>query len=1449
MAIGLDQAIATKSILFIDPTVEDYQSLIGGLAEDNRQDACSTKIVVLDAYRDGIEQISETLTRNKGLRAVHLLSHGGPGCLYLGNSQLSGETVGRYATQLRQWGEALGENADILIYGCKVGADLAFVRQLRKLTGANIAASATPTGNAALGGDWNLEVTVGEVSASLPFTAEVRQAYAGLLAEVSVTVASDTVDGDTSSISALQSNPGTDGEISLREAIIAANNTVGDETINLTGGETYTLTVAGSEEDDSATGDLDIKNNGTLVVQTVGSGTATIDAGGSSGLGDRVFDVREDASLKLDNVVVTGGVVPVSFPDYDDNGGGILVNAGSTLELANSTISGNYASNSGGGIGNMAGTYNGEVKNAVINIENSSITDNSATAGGGITNVESILNITNSIISGNSATYGGGGIIHQGTETIDAETNIRNSTISGNFAKNGGGIAGIGMGLNISDSSIRGNSATNSGGGINATIIAQINNSTISSNSAEKGGGIYLNWLSFDTFTINNSTISGNSATEGGGIWNSIGTVAVNSSTISGNTATSQGGGLFNESYYSTFEARTYYGTATIANSIIAGNSNDDDVDGEGIFTSNGYNLIGNDTTGVFNQTGDQTGDSSSPLDGKLGPLQDNGGTTQTHALLADSQAIDTGNTSEINDQRGAPRDGSPDIGGFEFGATPPDTTPPTADSFAPADDATDVAVEANLEIQFSEDIQKGSGNVFIKQVSDNSVVETIDVTSSQVTVSGNTATIDPSDLETGTEYYIEIPVGAFADTAGNEYIGISQPTTWNFSTTTTEENVTLNPGDIAFVQYNADGTDNFKFVALVDIPESEEINFTDNGWKSDNTFTDTEGIITWTAPAGGISAGTVVEIETTPSASVGIVSESGSLNFAASGDQILAYQGTNTFIAALNNEGTETWQADAVDTNTSALPQGLTNGTDAVAINEIDNAKYTGITTGDKATLLAALNNSANWTGDDSTNQTFSDTFTLTSNSENSMTTTNLYNNTAVTPDDSSAAANGPWLSFNDVSLLVGAGETATQSADGTQTVLDTTGSAGDNNLIYAGYSNFDTSSTLVNSSFPTLDNTKGYTLSFTLQVVSEAKTAADIDYNDDGLDDRAGFSVIAISQDTSKSIEISFETDEIWAQDITGTSSTSLVRGEGVTFDTTTGLIEYDLKVLADDTYELYANDLLTLSGSLRDYTPINDLGVADPYEQSGSIFLGDRTDDARAEVNISAISVATTDATTNQSTPPFDFNSDGISDILWRNSSEGKNQIWLMNPDGSRNSIAYPGTQNANWQVIDVADFSNDGVPDILWRKPTDGNNNIWIMNADGSRNSIAYPGYRDTSWGVADVTDFSNDGVADILWRDSTTGNNELWLMNADGSRNSIAYPGYRDTSWGVVDVADFSNDGVSDILWRDSTTGNNELWLMNNDGSRNSIAYPGYRDTSWDLVTDVWYTQEARELPF
>jgi len=134
----------------------------------------------------------------------------------------------------------------------------------------------------------------------------------------------------------------------------------------------------------------------------------------------------------------------------------------------------------------------------------------------------------------------------------------------------------------------------------------------------------------------------------------------------------------------------------------------------------------------------------------------------------------------------------------------PADTTPPTASSFSPADNATGVGVSANLVINFSEAIQKGTGNLVIKELSDNSVVETIAVTAANVTVSGSQLTIDPTaNLAEGTDYYVEIANGAIKDIAGNNYAGITGNSTWNFTTvapgdTTPPTAISFSPADNA---------------------------------------------------------------------------------------------------------------------------------------------------------------------------------------------------------------------------------------------------------------------------------------------------------------------------------------------------------------------------------------------------------------------------------------------------------------------------------------------------------------------------------------------------------------------------------------------------------------------------------------------------------------------------
>jgi len=298
----------------------------------------------------------------------------------------------------------------------------------------------------------------------------------------------------------------------------------------------------------------------------------------------------------------------------------------------------------GGGIQNLG----------ALTISNSTISGNSASSGGGIYSdsidpvfFQTILSITGSTISGNSTTGSGGGI-YNNFSTLT----ITGSAIGGNSAGSGGGINNTNGAVAITETSFTGNSATGNGGGIYNIDSITITGSTLSGNSADSGGGIYSGGVAvIDSITVTNSTISENTAAaQGGGIFNQNITASITNSTFSGNGA-STGGGIFNAS-----------GAVDLTNVIIANSPSGGDCSGS--ITSLGHNLGSDDTCGLTD-TDDLPG--ADPL---LGPLQNNGGATDTHALRRGSPAIDAAdNVSALGtDQRGArPIGADSDIGAYEY--------------------------------------------------------------------------------------------------------------------------------------------------------------------------------------------------------------------------------------------------------------------------------------------------------------------------------------------------------------------------------------------------------------------------------------------------------------------------------------------------------------------------------------------------------------------------------------------------------------------------------------------------------------------------------------------------------------------------------------------------------------------------------------------------------------
>lgn len=134
--------MSTKNIVFIDERVSGYEALVANLGAE-------TAWFLLDASRDGVEQMQRLLAGYTNLDAIHIISHGATGTLYLGSTVLKGDNLTSYQTQLQAIGSSLSETGDILLYGCNVAqGDIggSFVNLFAQITGADVGASNDLTG-------------------------------------------------------------------------------------------------------------------------------------------------------------------------------------------------------------------------------------------------------------------------------------------------------------------------------------------------------------------------------------------------------------------------------------------------------------------------------------------------------------------------------------------------------------------------------------------------------------------------------------------------------------------------------------------------------------------------------------------------------------------------------------------------------------------------------------------------------------------------------------------------------------------------------------------------------------------------------------------------------------------------------------------------------------------------------------------------------------------------------------------------------------------------------------------------------------------------------------------------------------------------------------------------------------------------------------------------------
>jgi parallel beta-helix repeat protein len=404
------------------------------------------------------------------------------------------------------------------------------------------------------------------------------------------------------------------GPGSLRQAIEDANAAAGADVITFQAGLSGTILLTSGQL--AITDSVDIQGPGASLLAVNGNGSS------------RVFYLYNNAAVldvTISGLTVTFGsaTIGAGIVDFDEN-----------LTLDGVVISQNAVTGDGGGL--WADGFN-----MTLTIRNSRITGNTADDDGGAIYVEDTggpLTIQNTVITGNFAGGSGGGIYFYDPDT---DVTIQDSTISGNTA----GRLGGGIYLYSPDA----------GSWV-------IRNTTISGNSAQEGGGLFL-YQPDQPFLIENSTISGNQATagDGGGIYLYGYSITIHNSTIAGNTATGSGGGVFAQN-----------ALVTIANSIVgdnaAGTNNDLGNGVEGSFDAS-FSLVESPGTASLTDSGGNVLNQ----DPQLGPLQNNGGPTETQLPAGTSPAVNAGDPAftppPSTDQRGFPRvvNGRIDMGAVEI--------------------------------------------------------------------------------------------------------------------------------------------------------------------------------------------------------------------------------------------------------------------------------------------------------------------------------------------------------------------------------------------------------------------------------------------------------------------------------------------------------------------------------------------------------------------------------------------------------------------------------------------------------------------------------------------------------------------------------------------------------------------------------------------------------------
>ncbi len=212
------------------------------------------------------------------------------------------------------------------------------------------------------------------------------------------------------------------------------------------------------------------------------------------------------------------------------------------------------------------------------------------------------------------------------------------------------------------------------------------------------------------------------------------------------------------------------------------------------------------------------------------------------------------------------------------------------------------------------------------------------------------------------------------------------------------------------------------------------------------------------------------------------------------------------------------------------------------------------------------------------------------------------------------------------------------------------------------------------------------------------------------------------------------------------------------------------------------------------------------------------------------------------------PQDFNQDGKADVVVRNPTTGKANIWLMD---QAQLLAQPALapliQDPNWQLQASGNFNGDASSDLVWRNQRTGQNLVWLMNGTSPQQAIALPSVTDTDWEIRGVGDFDQDSQwDDLLWYDRQTGERLIWYLSGTNRQGTaMIEPNVDMTGRSLLGSGDFDGNGSWDLLWRDTTTGQARIWLMTGAQRSQELAIDVIPDLDWKLCGIGDYTADGR----